>query len=432
MARPPKLRRHKGYWYTQAGSTAGVYFGRIDQLSFHDAQVLFREYLANITSKQSAGLIEQRSRDVAVAKLCDLHLLWVRSERSDALLKQRKSILNSWCNHLVGRQLAGHGQKIGKLCSSVITRLHAEQYLAYRCSQPTKKTKRPLGDKARRAHVIALKATWNWAADSVDDGGGGLIATACRPLAKLSRGFVQAKDLSETELPTDQEVEILLRWATVEPSLVRAGTGRWRPRDSDESTTAESRVFADLIRCYYGTGARTSELCLARVRDFMPRTGQVILGKHKRTRTQSTPTVRTIQVDEALAEVMRRNSAGKGPDEPLFTHSDDRPWNQNQVNVRLRAIKKLTVENNEPVRKHITPYSFRDLYISEMLMMGETPFKVAKLAGTSAREIERTYGHFFNDDLASSQARLAEAREQRRKQAVDDVASKTASVGCHT
>ena len=73
------------------------------------------------------------------------------------------------------------------------------------------------------------------------------------------------------------------------------------------------------------------------------------------------------------------------------------------MNARLRTVKELAAENDEKVRDHITPYSFRDLYISELLMMGNPPFKVAKLAGTSLREIERTYGHFFNADLASSQ-----------------------------
>lgn len=48
-------------------------------------------------------------------------------------------------------------------------------------------------------------------------------------------------------------------------------------------------------------------------------------------------------------------------------------------------------------------------------MIGTPTFQVAKMAGTSLGEIERTYGHFFNHDLAAAQARLAEIRQQRKK-----------------
>lgn len=65
-------------------------------------------------------------------------------------------------------------------------------------------------------------------------------------------------------------------------------------------------------------------------------------------------------------------------------------------------------------RDHITPYAFRDLYISELLMNGEPIFQVAKMAGTSATEIERTYGHFFNVQVIEAQERLEAARQQRR------------------
>ena len=43
-------------------------------------------------------------------------------------------------------------------------------------------------------------------------------------------------------------------------------------------------------------------------------------------------------------------------------------------------------------------------------MIGTPLFQVAKMAGTSANEIERTYGHFFNRDLAAVQKRLDRRR----------------------
>ncbi len=168
-----------------------------------------------------------------------------------------------------------------------------------------------------------------------------------------------------------------------------------------------------MLRTYHATGARTSELCGALVQDFMPRTRQICLGNHKRTRTQHNPTVRNIQVDEDLLEILLRNSHGKQLDEPLFTHHDGRPWNQNEVNARLRAVKALAAEHGQHVRQHITPYSCRDLYISELLMLGIEPFKVAKMAGTSLKELDRCYGHFFNHDLATAQQLLASSRKKK-------------------
>ena len=87
MARAPKLRQHKGYWYTQAGNPAGVYFGRVDDIPYNDAVVQFRDYLADLARPHSAPL-PQQLRTISVAELCDLHLKWIRAERSTALLQQ--------------------------------------------------------------------------------------------------------------------------------------------------------------------------------------------------------------------------------------------------------------------------------------------------------------------------------------------------------
>ena len=58
------------------------------------------------------------------------------------------------------------------------------------------------------------------------------------------------------------------------------------------------------------------------------------------------------------------------------------------------------------IRDCITIYSFRHLWISEMLMAGVDVLLVAKMAGTSVAMIERVYGHFRNQSFQDAQARL--------------------------
>ncbi|TWU00500.1 Phage integrase family protein [Botrimarina colliarenosi] len=414
MPRKPTLRRSGDYWYTQAGSRDGVYFGRVSDVPYQVARARFGEYLAQL---KATPLPTTDLPDRCVAEVCSRHLEWVLKNRSASLFHQRKSLLNGFCNFRIGEhnsaRLPGAGLLVGELRAVKIVRAHVEAYLEHCRTTPSKKTGKPFGDKALRHIVVALKATWNWAADSTEDGGGELLPPDHRPLRKLPRGYVQPKDLSEIDLPTDTEIASLRRWCRVEPVLLPDDAEGWNDEFADSYASPDSLVFADLMRAYHATGARTSELCLALVSDFMPRTRQVCLGKHKRVRTQHNSTMRNIQVDEELLAILTRNTRDKVRDQPLFSHPDGRPWNQNEVNNRLRTIRALATEHDEPVRDHITPYSFRDLYISELLMIGVEPFKVAKMAGTSLKEIDRTYGHFFNQDLAEAQSRLSASRRDR-------------------
>ena len=65
------------------------------------------------------------------------------------------------------------------------------------------------------------------------------------------------------------------------------------------------------------------------------------------------------------------------------------------------------------IRSTITIYSFRHLWISEMLMAGVDVLLVARMAGTSVAMIERVYGHFRNQSYQEAQARLDRERAAR-------------------
>jgi integrase len=80
---------------------------------------------------------------------------------------------------------------------------------------------------------------------------------------------------------------------------------------------------------------------------------------------------------------------------------------------RFRKVRELA-----KVRKRITIYDFRHLWISEALMAGVDVFTVAEMAGTSVKMIEQTYGHLRGSHLEDAQRRLDESRRKRVKEKV--------------
>jgi len=66
-------------------------------------------------------------------------------------------------------------------------------------------------------------------------------------------------------------------------------------------------------------------------------------------------------------------------------------FRQHQTNVRTRSV-----------RSSITIYSFRHLWISELLMAGVDLLLVARMAGTSATMIEQVYGRFHQGSLTDA------------------------------
>jgi len=194
-----------------------------------------------------------------------------------------------------------------------------------------------------------------------------------------------------------------------------------------------------MLKCYYHTGARTDELASCEVGDFLPRTSQVILGKHKRSRTQRQPTIRHITLNAEALAIFKTHCEGKGPTDKVFLNEEGRPWTVRNLAKRLdrvrevaNTLKRLQEEREaaktpkpaaqeEPesaktpsIRKEITIYDFRHLWISEALMTGNDVVTVARMAGTSIAMIERVYGHFSNQHLHKAQERLDQGRKNLR------------------
>src|SRR5208337_1761781 len=98
--------------------------------------------------------------------------------------------------------------------------------------------------------------------------------------------------------------------------------------------------------------------------------------------------------------IMARRCEGLSLDAYVFT----RPSGGAYSNMNL-AERFQTVRNRAGVRSTITIYSFRHLWVSEMLVAGVDVLLVARMAGTSVAMIERVYGHFRNQSYQEAKAR---------------------------
>ncbi|MCA1686170.1 MAG: hypothetical protein LC745_09355 [Planctomycetia bacterium] len=79
------------------------------------------------------------------------------------------------------------------------------------------------------------------------------------------------------------------------------------------------------------------------------------------------------------------------------------PGDANSIAERFGKVRSLA-----GVRDSITPYSFRHLFISQLLQAGVDVFRVAKMSGNSVDVIESTYGRLRSEDFQAAVRRLEE------------------------
>ena len=163
--------------------------------------------------------------------------------------------------------------------------------------------------------------------------------------------------------------------------------------------------IGDMIRVYHATGCRTHELLNARVCDFQPRAGTLVLGKHKRTHTLREPVPRVIPLNAGACGIIRRRCEWRPNDGCIFVNRNGDPYSRSLIDHRFATIREQA-----GVRPHLTIYSFRHVWISDMLAAGVDALLVARMAGTSVAMIERVYGHFRTSSTRDALARLDSMR----------------------
>lgn len=396
MPRQPQLRRKKvgksEYWYTRAGGE--TYFGNVNDLPYSEAKKLFADHIKSVTEEAS----NSKGRKVlSAAELMDLFLDWLQKHRSDPTYKNRRT----HCNRFAAFRVETSPLRIADLPATQMKDKYLEDWLAHL------ENDLGLSDQTRRHAETSIKHCWNWATKHPSPIP--YLSPTYRPFSGIDPTYVAPKALAENDLITEQEIHTLFAAAEVDLDQFHR-FGLKAPRSTNPYCG-----FADLLRCYYHTGARTGELAACTVGDVLFRTGQVILGKHKRSRTQREPTIRHITLNDEALGIFTKQCQDKSPTDKVFLNSDNRPWSSSLLPKRFDRVKEVArLLDLGEVRDDITIYSFRDLWISEALMAGNDVATVAKMAGTSIAMIERVYGHFRNEHLQEAQRRLDEARRQRR------------------
>ncbi len=396
MPRHPKLRKKKigksVYWFTKAGGD--TYFGSVEETPYKDARRLFNQHLESVVDTQEG----RKSHQLTAGELMDVFLDWLEKHRSDRTYSTRKTHCNRFGKFRV------KGQKLGDLPARKIRGSDLEAWLAHL-------EKEGHEAQTRRHAQTSIKHCWNWATKHCPEGSNTpYLPPTFRPFAGVERVYVPPKVLTENDLITDEEIKALFAAAEIDLDTFH----RFGPKTPRTAEQNPYRSFADMLRCYHATGARTGELAQCKVADVLFETRQVVLGKHKRSKKQRTPTLRCITLNDEALTLFKKHCEGKEQSEYVFTNSDGKPCNRKSLAERFNRVKEVAAEKKVgTVRNEITIYAFRHLWISESLMALNDIATVAKMAGTSIAMIERVYGHFRNKHLHDAQARLDELRRQR-------------------
>jgi integrase len=224
---------------------------------------------------------------LTAGELMDLYLGWVQQHRSVSNYKNRR---RTHCNRFAAFRPPGGQFRIADLPADKVTGKDLEEWLHHLAAD------RKLNPQTRLHHETSVRAAWNWATRHPSPHT--YLRPTFRPFAAVERTDVPLRPLTEDDLMTDGEVEAVFRAAEVDLDQFH----RFGPKTPRPPGANPYRGFADLLRCYYHTGARTGELAACRVEDVLFRTGQVVLGRHKRSKKERAKTVRHITLnDEALA-----------------------------------------------------------------------------------------------------------------------------------
>jgi integrase len=405
MPRQPALRKKTvnghTYWFTKTGGETS--FGRVDEVSLEDAQKMFATHLLKVRTE---GRVINR-RNLTVCDLIDHYLTWVQKKRSQATYEMRQRHCQGFANYKPGASKT----RLGRLPALQVRGDDLEGWLASLDADLPADGK--LEPQTKLHAETSVRACFRWGTRNPSPTT--YLPPDFRPFAAVERTEVPPKVLAEEDLMKVAERQALFAAAAFDLNQFRRhGLAKTVAKNGAAGLRKYERTaghLADLLTCFYATGARTSELLNCRVADFQPGLRQVVLGKHKRSRTQRVARHRQVTLNDEAVAVFTRHCAGKKAEEFVFLRRNGRPWNVWTAAKHFGRLKEVAAATGlGTVREEITLYDFRHLWISEALAAGNSIYAVAQMAGTSIAMIERVYGHFITRSARAAQAKLDEYR----------------------
>jgi integrase len=176
-------------------------------------------------------------------------------------------------------------------------------------------------------------------------------------------------------------------WRTVEtfPAVAAQRELYLEPEQVAALLTETKGGFHNLVKAAVMTGARYGELIAARVKDFDPKAGTLVLAGKTGKRT-------AYLADSAVA-FFKQISSDRLPGAYLIVRDNGEPWGKSHQHRPMKdAIRaaKLPAES--------CFYSLRHYYISRALLAGVQAQVVAENCGTSVLMITKHYGKFLAVD----------------------------------
>lgn len=355
MGRVAKVRQKGDYWTSDAGGKT-TYFGKVAEVSHAEATQRLHAHLAE--AKTLVPPAPNPNPTLTLDGLRTKYLAWLKRHRSALLHREAQ------------RHLQRFADAYGDIPAVEIKASHLEAFQdVLRASDHA-----PLYVKK---HATSVRAMFNRGVRQ------GWLPPDCKPFVHVEHIRLDPKPLLETDLPSDAEVQALCQHA--KPGL------------------------AGMLRVYHATGARTHELCNARVGDFQANARTIVLGKHKRSKTLREPIPRTITLNDTAYAILAKRCEGHAMDAPIFPNRAGKPFTSCLIGDMFARLR-----DRVGVRQSITIYSLRHLWISDMLQAGVDVLLVARMAGTSVKMVEQVYGHFRTQSFQDAQARLDALRQCRQ------------------
>ena len=170
-------------------------------------------------------------------------------------------------------------------------------------------------------------------------------------------------------------------------------SARLRWLTEDEATRLQNACAPDfhpLVRAALLTGCRAGELLALRGRDFDPHSKTLLIADSKSGKPRRVP------LTEAGETLFESVTAGKMPDDPIFTRANGSAWYRMAL---VRAMNEACEHGK--VSPPATFHCLRHTYASHLTQQGvPLLFIAAALGHRDARMVEKHYGHLAPSHVA--------------------------------